>query len=164
MSVSVKIACESRLEKIASAEKLWPKQNILWKIWPKIADFLCVFCQKLWINDHWPRMVENSEIFGVTHGHTEKTQTCKQEYGSAVWLRVPPAVSTLMPISLLNFWLCCAPNCVYTCSIHRLWLYSCPVISQGPDKRLFACFEICVETNQPRYRLQDGSWPNHKKI
>ena len=28
-------------------------------------------------------------------------------------------------------------------------VYSCLVISQGPDKRLFACFEICVETNQP---------------
>ena len=26
-----------------------------------------------------------------------------------------------------------------------------------------ACFEMCVETNQPRYRVQDGSWPNHKK-
>ena len=27
-----------------------------------------------------------------------------------------------------------------------------------------ACFEICVETDQPRYRVQDGSWPNHKKV
>ena len=27
---------------------------------------------------------------------------------------------------------------------------------------VIACFEICVETDQPRYQLQDGSWPNHK--
>ena len=25
-----------------------------------------------------------------------------------------------------------------------------------------ACVEICVDSNQPRYRVQDGSWPNHK--
>ena len=82
----------------------------------------------------------------------------------------PPAVSTLMPIFLLKFWLYWAPSCVCICTIHQLWLYSCPVISQGPDKRLFACFDIRVETNQPsdpptdrpRYRLQDDSWPNHK--
>ena len=36
---------------------------------------------------------------------------------------------------------------MYTCTIHRL--HSCPGISQGPDKQLFAFFEICVETNQP---------------
>ena len=58
-----------------------------------------------------------------------------------------PAMSTLMPISQIKFWLCCAPDCVYTCTIHGLWLYSCLVISQGPDKRLFACLEICVETD-----------------
>ena len=45
----------------------------------------------------------------------------------------PPAVSSLLPTSLLNFWLC-----VYACTIH-----------QGPDKRLFSCFEICVETRRP---------------
>ena len=28
---------------------------------------------------------------------------------------------------------------------------------------MIACFEICVETERPRYRLQDDSWPNHKK-
>ena len=65
-----------------------------------------------------------------------------------------PAMSKLMPISLLNFWLCCAPDCVYTCTIHRLWPYSCLVISQGPYKRVFAC----VETNphESKFKIVRG--------
>ena len=30
--------------------------------------------------------------------------------------------------------------------------------------RQSACIEICFETRQPRYRVQDGSWPNHKNF
>ena len=77
------------------------------------------------------------------------------------FVKLPPAML------MLNFWLCCAASCVYTITIHQLWLYSCPVVSQGPDKLLFACSEICVYTDpatkRPTHnRVQDGSWPNHR--
>ena len=30
--------------------------------------------------------------------------------------------------------------------------------------RQSACIKICFETRQPRYRVQDGLWPNHKNF
>ena len=35
------------------------------------------------------------------------------------------------------------------------------MVRQAWPFRQSACVEICVETSQPRYRAQDGSWPNH---
>ena len=43
---------------------------------------------------------------------------------------------------LTDYWLILRCFSVYTWTIHWLWLYSCPVTSQGLDKRLIACFEI----------------------
>ena len=64
-----------------------------------------------------------------------KTQTCKQEYGLAVWLRVPlsPLMGTPEPLPETGI-----------------------LANQRPRK----CDMTFVLT--PRYRVQDGSWPNHK--
>ena len=52
--------------------------------------------------------------------------------------------------------------------VHWLWLYSC-LVSESSNYKLGRLDKVLVlqfaltATSQPRYRFQDGSWPNHKK-
>ena len=54
----------------------------------------------------------------------------------------PTAMVMLMPIFLLYSWVCCAHSCVYTCTVHWLWLYSCFMIIQGPDH--WPVYTVCT--------------------
>ena len=77
--------------------------------------------------------------------------------------RFPSAVSMLMSISLLNFWLCCAPSCVYKCTT----ACDCTVVLLS-DRALINDYLLVLKfvltpSDRPRYQPQDGLWPNHKK-